>query len=286
MAIEVIPAADIPLAEQAQVFTESFEGYVGGSFTMDAGGLARFLCAQGADLCHSRFARNANGLCSFAYIGRTGRIARLAGMGVVIAARRVGVARQLLRYLLKEAKQRGDYMMVLEVIEQNPAAQTLYQSEGFREIGRLFSWRRPATPQPPQAAPEFAANLKEIPLLGASQEPGALEFPELPWQISRHAVTKLINARAFSSGQATAVIDNPDTQPGPAPIRVHALFSADSERVNWPETRTVFSALIKAYPDREFFAPAVFPEEFGREIFAPLGFRPDPLRQFLMRRDL
>lgn len=144
---------------------------------MDAGALARFLCAQGADICHSRFARNANGLCGFAYIGRIGKVARLAGMGVVSAARRVGVARQLLRHLLEEAKQRNDGMMVLEVIEQNPAAHALYRSENFRETDRLFSWRRPGKAQPSAAAPEAAANLKEISLVAASQEPAALEFP-------------------------------------------------------------------------------------------------------------
>lgn len=95
-----------------------------------------------------------------------------------------------------------------------------------------------------------------------------------------------MNARALSSGGATVVIDDPAAEPGTAPIRTHALFSSDPESVNWPKMRTAFSALIQAHPDREFFAPAVFPEEFGRNVFAPLGFRPDPLRQFLMRRDL
>ena len=283
MAIEIIPAHEIPLADQARVFTESFEGYVGGSFTMDAGALARFICAQGADLCHSRFARNAAGLCGFAYITRTGRIARLAGMGVVLAARRAGVARQLLRHLLEEAKQRCDCMMMLEVIEQNPAAHALYRSENFREIARLFSWRRPANAPPSSSVPQPAANLDEVSLLAASQGLSGLEFPELPWQISRHAVAKLLNARAYSTGRATVVIDDPDG--GTGPIRTHAFFSRESERMNWPEMRTAFSAVIQAHPGREFFAPAIFPEEFGREIFAPLGFQPDPLRQFLMRRD-
>ncbi len=51
MSLEIVPAHELSLAEQAQVFTDAFTGYVGGSFAMDAAGLARFLCAQGADLC-------------------------------------------------------------------------------------------------------------------------------------------------------------------------------------------------------------------------------------------
>lgn len=131
MSVEIIPAHDVPLANHARVFTFAFAGYVGGSFTMDAAALARFICTLGIDLCHSRFARNADGLCGFGYITRTGKIARLSGMGVAVGARRSGVARQLLRHLLEEAKRRGDSMMVLEVIEQNPAAQALYRSENF-----------------------------------------------------------------------------------------------------------------------------------------------------------
>ena len=85
MPIEIIPASEVSLAEQARIFTEAFTGYVGGSFAMDAAGLARFIRAQGADLCYSRLAKNENGLCGFGYTARTGDISRLCGMGVIAA---------------------------------------------------------------------------------------------------------------------------------------------------------------------------------------------------------
>ena len=53
MTFEIIPAHDVPLAEQAEIFTRAFAGYVGGSFAMDANALARFIFIQGADLCWS-----------------------------------------------------------------------------------------------------------------------------------------------------------------------------------------------------------------------------------------
>jgi hypothetical protein len=137
MAVEVVPAHDIPLSEQARVVTEAFEGYIGGSFTMMKGRWRGFFAPQGA----SAWSRN-------------------------------------------NCDRRSGHPM-------------------------------------------------------------------------RHRSHS--NARALSS---------------------------DLEGSNWPEIRRAFSALIPAYPNCEFFAPAVFPEEFGREIFAPLGSRPRLLRQFLMRRDL
>ncbi len=278
MSFEIIPAHDIPLAVQARVFTDAFSGYAGGSFAMDAAGLARFLCPQGADLCHSRFARNADGLCGFGYVTRIGDVARLAGMGVVPAARRSGVARGLLAHLLEEASARGDRTMVLEVIEQNPAAVALYRGADFYEVTRLLGWRRAAAPTPGGAA---IGALREISLVAASQFPIAREFPDLPWAISRHALAKMSAGRAYSSGAALIVTGDPDV---PGPLRVHGFASLVPGKANWPEIRKIFLAVLQRYPDREFFAPPVFPEDFG--IFAELGFQREPINQFLLRRDL
>ncbi|MEO5719145.1 MAG: GNAT family N-acetyltransferase [Chthoniobacterales bacterium] len=206
MSFEIVPAHDIPLAEQARVFSDAFSGYVGGTFAMDAAGLARFICGQGADLCHSRFVRDADGLCGFGYITRTGDIARLAGMGVIAAARRSGIARRLLAHLLEEAEERADRMMVLEVIEQNSPADALYRSSGFSEVTRLLGWRRTAAP----VADDKKKELQEISLATASQFPSAVEYPDLSWAISRHAFAKMVARRAYTCGAALVVTGDPD----------------------------------------------------------------------------
>jgi len=265
VAFETIPAHDVPLAAQAATLTEAFRGYVGGPVALDATALGRFIHAQGIDLCYSRFTRSAQGLCGFGYITRTGDLSRLAGMGVLVASRRTGVARGLLRHLLDEARARGDRMMVLEVIEQNPPAYTLYEKEGFRPLARLCGWRRLRG----RATAELSRDFAEISLAAASQIANTREFPELPWQISRHAVAKLESARAFASDRALAVISDPRAA---GPIRIHAVSS-----------RQALSAVLQRHFDREFFARPFFPENFGPEIFEPLGFRREPLTQWLMR---
>lgn len=276
MSLEMIPAYNVPLAEQAKIFSRAFTGYVGGSFEMDAAGLARFIFHQGADLPYSYFVRTMDGLAGFAYINRTGNISRVAGMGVVPDARRTGLARRLLVHLLEEARTRGDHAMTLEVIEQNPAAHELYVQQGFRETAHLLSWRRKAD----APAIESTALLEEISLIRATQIPGALEYPDLPWQISRHAIAKSAARCAFLSGHALIVMGDPEV----SPVRVHALSC--SNRMDWTALRETLSAFLERYPEREFFTPAVFPEEFGEEVFQPLGFARDPLSQFLMRYDL
>lgn len=276
MTFEIIPAYDVPMAEQAIIFTQAFAGYVGGSFEMDAAGLARFIFHQGADLSDSYFVRTDAGLAGFAYVNRTGNISRVGGMAVVPAARRAGVARRLLTHLLEEAQKRGDQAMMLEVIEQNPAAHRLYVEQGFRETGHLLSWRRKVAAPPG----ESTRPLEEIPLIRASQIPSTLEYPDLPWPISRHAIAKSAAKRAFCSGQTLIVVGDLET----TPVRVHALSCSD--RIDWAALRKSLSALLQRYPDREFFTPAVFPEQFGHEVFEPLGFIREPLSQFLMRYDL
>ena len=45
------------------------------------------------------------------------------------------------------------------------------------------------------------------------------------------------------------------------------------------------TALIERFPDKEFYLPAIFPEETGEAACAPLGFVREKLHQFLMRKD-
>ena len=276
MNFEIVPAHELSLAGQARIFNLAFAGYLAGWSEMDAAALARFLCAQGADLCYSRFVRASGTIVGFGYINRTGNVPRLAGMGTVPEARRTGAAAYLLSQLLDEAKTRGDAAMMLEVFEQNTPALALYRRYGFGEMTRLFGWRRTAEIAAPQ---DRSSDVEEISLVNASQMPDAFEYPNIPWQISRHAVLKAPGARAFRNDAVCVVIGETSVKR----IRVHAFFAAERD---WKALGSVLAPVIQQFPSCEFFAPAVFPEQFGLEIFEPLGFVREPLNQLLMRRDL
>jgi hypothetical protein len=116
-------------------------------------------------------------------------------------------------------------------------------------------------------------------VIDASRMPDAFEYPNIPWQISRHAALKAPGARAFRNDAVCVVIGETAVQR----IRVHAFFDAEQD---WKAPRTVLAAVIQQFPSCEFFAPAIFPEQFGLEIIEPLGFAREPLNQLLMRRDL
>lgn len=164
MEFEVIPAAEVSLAEQARLANEAFAGYVGGWADLDATTLARFLCLQGADLFYSRLVRNPAGLVGFGYINRTGNILRLGGMAIVPAARGTSAAARLLEQLFADANANGDATMTLEVIEQNPRAIALYRRHGFQQITRLQGWRKSGNSA---GAEKCQTAIEEIPVLEA-----------------------------------------------------------------------------------------------------------------------
>jgi hypothetical protein len=197
-------------------------------------------------------------------------------MGTVPAARRTGAAAYLLSQLLEEATTRGDAAMMLEVFEQNIPALVLYRRYGFTETARLLGWRRTAKVASLQ---NLSSNVEEISVIDASQMPDAFEYPNIPWQISHYAVLKAPGARAFRDDAVCVVIGETAVKR----IRVHAFFAAERD---WKVLRSVLAEVIQQFPNREFFAPAIFPEQFGLEIFEPLGFAREPLNQLLLRRDL
>jgi hypothetical protein len=53
MNFDVVSTHELPLDGQAPIFNRAFAGYLAGWTNIDAAGLAKFICAQGVDLCHS-----------------------------------------------------------------------------------------------------------------------------------------------------------------------------------------------------------------------------------------
>ncbi len=276
MTFEIVPAAEVPLAEQARLANEAFAGYVGGWAEMDANVLARFLMLQGTDLFYSRFVRADDRLVGFGYINHTGKILRLSGMAMVPEARGTGAAVHLLERLCADGKARSNGAMMLEVIEQNPRAVAFYRRHKFKQLTRLSGWRCAANATGIQHGSE---RLDEISIVAASSMRWAYNYPELPWQISRHAILKIERASAFLVGDACIVVS--DSAAGI--IRVHALLSIS---LDGDELRDALGGVMRRWPDREFSTSPIWPEEFGVTIFEPLGFTREPLTQFLMRRSL
>jgi ribosomal-protein-alanine N-acetyltransferase len=78
----------------------------------------------------------AGGLLGTAGLLTVGETAQILTIGVLPAARRKGVGRLLVRALVAEARRRRATEVLLEVREDNRAAQRLYAGEGFTVLGK------------------------------------------------------------------------------------------------------------------------------------------------------
>jgi len=279
MVPEIVPSHLLSVADQAEVANRAFADYLIPLSPLTVEQFARLISSQGIDLWLSRHVRMAEGPAGFGYLNRTGGVGRLASMGFAPHARGRGNGGRLLGRLLEEAQARGEERMTLEVFEENRPAVALYRRHGFRERGRLQGWRRTG---PGTFRGRLPGPLAEVPLLVAARWPGDTDYPDLPWQVSRQAVVRLMpGARAYAAGPACVVIGDPATDP----VRVHALLLAESDPPAKNLLRTLLAEVLHRFPERSWFAPQIHPESAGRDVFEPLGFLREPLDQFLMHRD-
>jgi ribosomal protein S18 acetylase RimI-like enzyme len=98
---------------------------------------------------------------------REGR-AWITRLGVVRSNRRKGVGWALVTYLVQQARQKNCNYIVIEVIDDNIPAHSLFTKKGFRPVRELLVLRRPPGPvntQPPEAKIETLSYSDAVKLL-------------------------------------------------------------------------------------------------------------------------
>jgi GNAT superfamily N-acetyltransferase len=128
------PASSFGLDELAGLFTAAYEGYVI-PFVVDEPRLRFMVGAFDLDLDGSRVAVRDGEPVGLANLGVRGERGWIGGVGVVPAARRSGIARQLMEALHAQARRLGLREVWLEVIDANETAFSLYRSLGY-EVAR------------------------------------------------------------------------------------------------------------------------------------------------------
>ncbi|MCC7376184.1 MAG: GNAT family N-acetyltransferase [Verrucomicrobiales bacterium] len=309
MTVHLEPASTLDVAALASLFNEAFADYLIRFPAMTPEHFRRFLTTQGIDLELSRLARIGNERVGFGFIHAEGGLCRLAGMGVVPSGRQRGAASTLLDALLRDAVDRGDRLMTLEVFEQNARALALYQSREFQPRVRLHGWKRDGVAtQPLLPRVEVGTRLEPIsladlatalPCAASALEMGtipksdgdpdseswweAFRYPTLPWQISLSAAHVLpASARAFGTGDAVAVV----LEPEPGTLRWCTLLPLRKLEDPWTSLRATAARVLGEFPTHRWVVSPVFPEIYGTRIFGPLGFQLEPLNQWHMHRDL
>lgn len=206
-------------------------------------------------------------------IARRGWTSRLAAMAIAPNLRSRGLGQHLMRIAIREAKDRGDRSMLLEVFEQNPAAVALYKKLGFRPIRRLIGY-------------DWKPNLKSSGAL-VEMDPFLVARliaqegePDLPWMLMPETLAGLTRpAQAFRLNDvAYAIIANPDSEK----IAIVALLVRRMNRRQGWGSR-MLGSLAARFAERSLTIPALVPENLGKDFLHKLGWQRQPVNQFEMK---
>lgn len=271
MTLQVVEAAEWSAGNLAACFSESFDGYLAGSFVMDAAALTHFLARQGAELALSRAVVRDGALAGIAFVGPCAGRRRIGGMGVRREARGSGASRLLLQRVIDDAKQAGVPAVELEVFVQNTPAVRLYRAMGFAEGAPLWGFERAPVEVEPAAPP------REVTIEDAADWLDAQRRDDLPYQVSAAALRGFDPAasKAWRLGSALMVW----REAAPQVVTVQILFDAD------PRQRDAL-ALLQALPRCTVRVPQLMRDDVAGWALREAGFATLPLHQMQMHLPL
>jgi len=271
MPLDIKPASDYPLPDLTQLLNLSFENYLV-PITFNLSQFLTMIRKDSVDLSASRVLLADDQPAGIALIARRGWTSRLAAMGILQSQRGKGIGSWFMDKLIQEARERNDYDMVLEVIEQNEYAVRLYQKCGFRSVRRLIGLTR-------KDANESLKNfMEEIDLREAGSLISQYGLSDLPWQLAGETIAHMTPpACAFRNGPALAVISNPTAEH----VVIWSLLVEPSARGKELGV-DMLQRVIANHSSKTWHVPAIFPEEFG-SLFERAGFEREELTQWQMR---
>ncbi|MEA2553834.1 MAG: hypothetical protein QOJ65_2010 [Fimbriimonadaceae bacterium] len=268
--MEILPPLHLSLDALADDLTACFEGYIMPvQFTSQL--LAGMIRVDSIDLASSYVGVEGDRVIGAILVARRDKVSRIAAMGIVASARRQGLGKKMLYQAIEDCKGRGDRRLVLEVIEQNPAAIFLYESVRFTIEWRLlgFNTTLRATPH---AAELQDASLQEV---AAAIRTGG--DAAASWSMSAASVEQMalpnFGARC---GDAYGVL-------GLAGEEVLGCRSMGfAAKPNVESAKQWIAALATKYPGRKLRMPAFFPEPVFGEPLTGAGMERDEISQFQM----
>ncbi|MEW6084728.1 MAG: GNAT family N-acetyltransferase [Chloroflexota bacterium] len=270
MNFDLQPASDLPLPDLVQTLNRGFEEYLV-PIHLNVSQFLAMVRKDSIDLTASRVLLVDAQPEGVALIARRGWVSRLAAMGISTPLRGKGAGSWLMERLLRQARERGDREMTLEVIEQNDAAVHLYQKFGFQTIRRLLGFIR-------REAIELQEHeLKEMDLRQMGALISQFGMSDLPWQLSGETIAQMTPpVRAYRNGQAYVAVSNPEADH----VVIWSLLVEPQARGKNLGT-DVLKQIIAKFTGRTWHVPAIYPEELGG-VFERAGFELEHLSQWQM----
>jgi len=276
--LQVVPAEAFDAQALATCFTAAFDGYLAGSFVMDAASMPRFLRRQGADLALSRAVMRDGALAGIAFIGAYAGRRRVCAMGLRAEARGTGASRALLRQVIDDARDADAASLELEVFVQNKAAVRLYRSAGFIDGPALWGFSRAA------GGDDVVEAASEAPEVVSLEEAAgwlmAFGPEDLPYQVSAYALRQGdVTLQPWRLGEALLVFSEaPDKR-----LVIAVLVDADPAQA---DALRLLRSLIARHPGHAMQVPQLMRDDVAARALRAAGFEVLPLHQMQMRLPL
>lgn len=262
--------------EAAKALQESFDGYFV-PMRLDGEAFERRFRAEHVDRRESRIFTRGTQIAGIILIARRWCVSRVAAMGCTPAFRRSGLGAAMLSVALSSAKERGDDMMTLEVLEPNHAARSLYAKLGFLPVRQLAGYVHNEKRQSGEA------NLQECSAQAYAQALAREDFDDLPWTLSAAtAYGQTHPERFFHIDNASFVWLASVTD---SDVTIRFLFTCAKHRLKG-RAGELLQALERQFPDRRWSISPVVPEGTGDGFLRKKGFLSHDLRQIEMIRNL
>jgi GNAT superfamily N-acetyltransferase len=276
MDFSAVPASNYPLADLVEFVNRGFEAYFV-PIQFNPATLLNMLYKDSIDLTASRILLVDEQPCGIALIARREALyaSRLAAMGIAREVRGKGAGSWLMDVLIREARQRNDHEMELEVIEQNGPAVKLYRKSGFQAVRRLVGFiRKEAEGRGENAL--YKIDLREMGNLVSQHG-----LPDLPWQLSGESIARLNPpACAYRKGQAYVAVSNIEAEH----VVIWSLL-VEREARGEGSGVGILRSLIASHAGKTWHVPAILPEELGK-VFERADFEKEELSQWQMRLNL
>jgi GNAT superfamily N-acetyltransferase len=199
--LELRSARSLGLAEYTALFNAAYEGYLL-PFHIDESTAAAMTEAFDLDPDASRIAFREGETVGLGNLGIRGEDAWIGGVGVVSAARRMGVGETLMRALHEQARERGIRRVWLEVIVENTGAFALYEKLGYRIVRDVEVWTLPLAVSESSEADDSSAEEAHARIRG-------LRISREPWQRADGTLAHYADARGLLTDGGAAVYRQP-----------------------------------------------------------------------------
>ncbi len=273
MGYQLESVSSVGLQQALEIFNRGFSDYIIPT-QLDAASWARFIGHEAVDTLASQVVSMGSKQIGIALVSRRGWTSRIAAMSVVPDPRGAGAGSWLMAQLIKQACDRGERRMVLEVIETNLPAFHVYKKAGFEPVRRLFGYEASAliagTGALEETDPALVARLVTI-----------FGLDDLPWQLSGESLVHNGHpVLGYKSGEAYAQV----LPTGSGRVVLHALIVPPAARRQGHAGR-LLAALAARYPEQTWLVPALCPEELDG-WFSAHGFIRSDLSQRQLSLDL